>query len=74
MLEWQPVEGSERVVAEAYDVATETIYVRFKKDSVEWYYSACPPHVWAEFTAPGQSRGRYIHNVLNSKPNGRVVG
>lgn len=73
MIDWIPVSGSERVVAEAYDPETETIYVRFP-DGVEWWYSGCPPHVWEEFSAPGQSRGQYIKNVLNFKPNGRHAG
>jgi hypothetical protein len=73
MIEWLPVEGSSRIVAEAYDPETETIYVRFL-DGIEWYYSNCPPHVWDEFTAPGQSRGKYIHNILNYKPHGRYGG
>lgn len=70
MIEWQPVSGSTRIVAEAYDAESERIYVRFP-NNVEWWYAACPPTVWAEFTAPGQSRGKYIHSVLNHKPNGR---
>lgn len=73
MIEWAPVEGSSRVVAEAYVAETETILVRFP-DGVEWAYSACPPAVWEEFTAPGQSRGEYIARVLNAKPNGRWSG
>jgi hypothetical protein len=74
MLEWIPVSSSERIIAEAYDPEQEKIFVRFKKDGVEWWYAACPPHVWAEFTAPGQSRGQYIAKVLNYKPNGRHTG
>ena len=73
MIEWNIVQGSERIVAEAYDAAAETIYVRFP-DGVEWWYSACQQSVWEEFTAPGQSRGRYIHKILNFKPNGRYAG
>ena len=73
MIEWMPVTGSSRIVAEAYDPETETIYVRFH-GGVEWRCSACPPQVWAEFTAPGQSRGKYINKVLNHKPHGRHVG
>ena len=49
---------------------TYTIYVRFP-EGVEWWYAACPPHVWEEFTSPGQSRGQYISKFLNYKPNGR---
>ena len=73
MIEWIPVTGSSRIVAEAYDPETETIYVRFP-NGVEWQYSACPPQVWAEFTAPGQSRGKYISRVLDHKPHGRYGG
>lgn len=72
-MEWIAVPNSERIDAEAYDAETETIYVRFP-NGVEWWYSACPPHVWDEFTAEGQSRGKYINDVLNYKPNGRHAG
>ena len=70
-LEWHDVADSERIVAEAYDSEFEAIYVRFH-DGVEWCYQACPRYVWDEFTAPGQSRGKYIAEVLNFKPNGRA--
>jgi hypothetical protein len=73
MIEWIPVTSSTRIIAEAYVPETETIYVRFL-DGVEWYYAACPTHVWEEFSAPGQSRGKYIHRILNHKPNGRHGG
>jgi hypothetical protein len=73
MIEWIPVSGSTRLVAEAYDPETETIYVRFP-DGVEWWYAGCPRDVWEEFTSPGQSRGQYISRVLNFKPNGRSAG
>ena len=73
MIEWLPVTSSNRIVAEAYDPETETIYVRFP-NGVEWYYAACPPQVWEEFSAPGQSRGKFINLVLNFKPNGRHAG
>jgi KTSC domain-containing protein len=72
-IEWIAVTGSSRIVAEAYDPETETIYVRFP-NGVEWQYQACPPQVWEAFTAPGQSRGQYISQVLNYKPNGRYAG
>ena len=71
MIEWVPVSGSSRIVAEAYDPLGERIYVRFP-DGVEWWYDACPPHVWEEFRS--QSRGQYIKQVLNFKPNGRHAG
>ena len=73
MINWTPVAGSSRIVAEAYDADAQRIYVRFPK-GVEWWYGACSASVWAEFTAPGQSRGTYIHTVLNQKPNGRWGG
>lgn len=71
-LDWIPVVSS-RIVAEAYDVATETIYVEFPRGGVQWWYSSCPRDVWEQFTAPGQSRGEFIHQVLNGKPNGRFA-
>lgn len=70
MIEWIAVLDSTRIVAEAYDAQTETIYVRFPT-GVEWWYAGCPPHVWEEFTRPGQSRGQYISSVLNHKQHGR---
>lgn len=73
MIEWIPVGDSTRVVAEAYEPETEKIYVRFH-DGVEWWYAGCPPHVWEEFRAHGQSRGQYINKILNFKPNGRHAG
>lgn len=73
MVEWIAVSGSTRIIAEAYDSDAETIYVRFP-GGVEWWYSGCPPHVWQEFTALGQSRGQYIQRILNFKPNGRFAG
>lgn len=72
VLEWVPVTGSSRIVAEAYDAEAETIYVRFP-NGIEWWYAACTSQSWAAFTAPGQSRGQYIAEVLNYKPNGRHV-
>lgn len=72
-MEWFPVADSDRIVAEAYDEEAEIIYVRFP-NGVEWWYAACPPQVWDEFTSPGQSRGKYIKDVLNDKPNGRHAG
>ena len=73
MIEWISVSGSSRIIAEAYDPETERIYVRFP-NGVEWWYAGCPPHVWEEFTAPGQSRGQYINRVLNFKQHGRHTG
>lgn len=69
MPDWESVQGSERIVAEAYDPEEQKIYVRFH-DGTEWWYADCPEHVWEEFTAPGQSRGTYISEVLDNKPHG----
>ena len=73
MIEWSEVSGSTRIIAEAYDQEAETIYVRFP-NGVEWAYAACPRDVWEEFSAPGQSRGQYISQILNLKPNARHGG
>lgn len=73
MIDWTPVHNSTRIVAEAYDEKNERILVRFP-DGVEWWYGACSPSVWREFSAQGQSRGGYIHRVLDHKPNGRYGG
>jgi len=70
-IDWQPVE-SKAITAEAYDPETETIYLRFH-DGAEWGYDACPPDVWEAFTAPGQSRGQFFHQVLKHKPQRRVA-
>ena len=74
MLDWLEVSDSERVAAVAYDAEQETIYVRFQKDSVEWWYAASPPHIWEQFTMMGISKGRFIREVLDAHPNGRHVG
>lgn len=73
MFEWISVSGSSRIVAEAYDPEAERIYVRFP-NGIEWWYAACPRDIWEEFTSPGQSRGKYINQVLDYKPNGRHAG
>jgi hypothetical protein len=73
MVEWIPVDGSSRIIAEAYIETGETILVRFP-DGVEWAYLDCPRSVWSEFTSPGQSRGQYIARVLNEKPHHRWMG
>ncbi|KAE8762515.1 KTSC domain-containing protein [Georgenia thermotolerans] len=70
MVEWISVSDSTRVVAVAYDAENETICVRFPND-VEWCYEACPPHVWEDFMAPGVSKGKFIHDVLNHQTHHR---
>ncbi len=37
-------------------------------NGVEWQYEACPISEGIAFTAPEQSRGAYIQEVLNDKP------
>ena len=71
-LDWRDVDSTS-ITAEAYDPDAEVIYVRFTSGA-EYGYEACPPHVWEEFTSPGQSRGKYINEVLRFKPNQRHVG
>ena len=68
MIEWIPVDGSKRIVAEAFVAEEERIYVRFP-DGVEWWYGACNDNTWQEFTSG--SRGSYMHSTLDHKPNGR---
>ncbi len=72
-VDWQNVNFSTRIVAEAYDEENQIILVRFP-NGIEWYYAACPPEMWESFTAPGQSRGQFIHHVLNNQPHGRWQG
>jgi hypothetical protein len=61
---------STAMTAIGYNPEAETIYIR-STDGKEWWYSACAKQVWDEFTAPGVSAGRFLHNVLKPKPNGR---
>ena len=74
IINWIDVSDSERVVAVAFDVEQEIIYVRFKRDGVEWWYGSCPPHIWEQFTALGISKGRFIREVLDNHPKGRYIG
>ena len=73
IINWDNIADSTRVIAVAYDVEEETIYVRFRKGGVEWWYGSCPLHIWEQFTMPGVSKGRFIREVLDSHPNGRYV-
>ena len=73
MISWVDVPDSERVIAVAYDTKQETIYVRFKKNGVEWWYGSCPPHIWEQFTMLSVSKGRFIREVLDNHPKGRYV-
>ncbi|MBT9136687.1 MAG: hypothetical protein DDT34_01769 [Firmicutes bacterium] len=71
-IEWSSVVGSTWVTAEAYSAEEEAIYVRFS-DGTGWKYLACPPSVWRDFTAEGQSRGKFINSTLKFKPGGKLV-
>lgn len=68
-VQWQAVD-SDRVTDIAYVVEERTILVRFP-DGTKWYYSHCDPKIWARFVHPGTSKGEFIADVLDNKPNGR---
>lgn len=69
MTEWIDVTDSSRITAAAFDPSREAILVRFP-GGVEWQYLGCPEHVWEEFMSPGNSKGRFINNVLNYQTHG----
>ncbi len=64
--DWIDVDST-TVINAAYDAEAEVIYVRFKNGAA-YVYEACPPHVWEEFMAPGQSAGKYVNETLRYKP------
>lgn len=72
MIDWIQIADSARVVAIAWDQESETIYAQFP-NGVQWWYSECPERIWEEFSSPTQSKGEYIHRVLNGHPNGRLA-
>lgn len=72
MIAWIDVNDSTRVAAIAYDADKQTTYVRFKNDGVEWWYGNCSQSAWEQFSAPGTSKGRFIHQELDSHPNGQL--
>jgi hypothetical protein len=71
-LEWIDLDSS-TVANAAYDPDLEVIYVRFR-DGAAYSYDQCPPHVWEEFTAPGQSPGKYLNETLRHKPYQKLDG
>jgi hypothetical protein len=71
-LEWIDMDST-TVANAAYDADAEVIYVRFTGGAA-YAYDACPPHVWDEFTAPGQSAGKYINETLRYKPYRKLDG
>lgn len=70
MIEWVPVSSS-RIVAAAYDQQGQRILVEFP-NGVRWWYGECSGVHWEELMAPGQSKGQYIHEVLDGHPKGRL--
>lgn len=64
--DWIDLDSS-TVAQAAFDPDAEAIYVRFI-DGGTYVYDGCPPDVWAEFTAPGQSPGKYVNDTLKYKP------
>ena len=73
MIEWIDSPESSRVEAVAYDDEGERILVKFRKGGKRWQYGGCPPHIWAEFCAPGASKGSYINERLNHHRHGPFV-
>ncbi|MGA9285772.1 MAG: KTSC domain-containing protein [Solirubrobacteraceae bacterium] len=71
-LEWIDMNSS-NVESAAYEPDAEMIYVRFKEGGV-YAYDQCPPHMWEEFTAPGQSPGKYVNEILKYKPYQKLDG
>jgi len=71
-LEWIDMNSS-NVESAAYNPDAEMIYVRFKEGGV-YAYDQCPPHMWEEFTAPGQSPGKYVNEILKYKPYQKLDG
>ena len=69
---WLEVSSS-FIAAIAYDASTETVFVRFK-DSAEWSYGPCPPHLWDEFASPNTSKGQFFHRVLKHLAGIRMMG
>jgi hypothetical protein len=71
-LEWIDLDST-AVESAAFDPELEAIHVRFK-DGGMYRYDQCPPHVWDEFTAPGQSAGKYVNETLRYKPYQKLDG
>ena len=72
MYEWVPISSS-WVAAAAYEREGERILVEFN-DGARIWYGECTPINWEEFMAPGQSKGQYVHQVLEGHPYGRLEG
>ncbi len=71
-IEWVDVTGSDRIVAMAYGAKDAAIFVRFT-DGVEWRYENCSQEEYEQFSDSSQSKGKYIHHILNKKPHSKLV-
>lgn len=69
--DWIDAESS-ALVSFAYDENAETIYVRFHSGA-EWAYAACSPAEWEDFKSPSTSKGKFLNEVLKSKPATRIA-
>lgn len=70
MPDWIAISSS-RATAIAYDEDQQVIYVRFA-DGAVYHYAECSQVVWDGLRASGVSIGRYITNVLDQHPYGRM--
>ena len=73
MIEWIETPESSRVQAVAYDEEGERILVRFRNNGIQWQYQGCPPQLWEEFSAPGISKGSFIHERLDQHEHGPLI-
>lgn len=62
--------GSTRVDRAWYHAAEQAIEVQFV-DGVRWEFRECGVQTWENFCKTS-SPGRFIHDILNRKPNGSV--
>jgi hypothetical protein len=71
-IDWIDVSGSERISAMAYVPDQQMICVRLA-DGLEWCYEGCSPEEFEAFSDASQSKGQYIHQVLNKKTHRKLV-
>lgn len=62
-------EAEEKLLGNRYG----TIFVRFIKHSTPWRYSNVPQTIYEQFYS-SPSKGKFINDVLNNFPYGRVSG
>ena len=56
----------------AYVADEQMICVRFT-DSIEWCYEGCTAEEFEAFADASQSKGVYIHKVLNKKTHRKLI-